>query len=632
MKNIQLLSLTGWNDFIPVLWPSAKTFYELYGKYPEKYNWVLPITEVYTDIEENKRMLALNPPDILGVSLYVWNYDRTIALLRWAKEQWPNCLIITGGPHQYFKHHSDWFQKNWFIDASLPSEVYGEIAITDILDNLKDDNTVNWNNVEQMVYPSKDRSLMMRSPKATYKRDFRWDYSAFEAQRESLQEYVNFYHENADQPILHSKIETTRGCPYECTFCDWGGGVGTKVVLKDLDCVKRDLDVLLSFDISSVYVCDANFGINGERDVEIIQYIADKKKEYINKTFPNVQYGGYAKTNKHFDFLKRIFTIEATNKLSYVYKISQQSFNDQILKNVKRTDLRSNEHFELADYLRTEFGYEATIEIIIGLPGTTLDTWYNEFNIPYEKQILVRAYEWYLLPEAESFEKEYRDKWGIKTALKRANQLTDGIPSEIVVEGGTFTRDDYKEFTTAYSLYIFFNQSGVYRKSIKELLKIKNMRFGDFLRQFYHECYPLLKLASMESFTHFENHLDELVSDETNETFHNLKWLNNNGPQVHRFIYFIIEYFKHYENLGPIVENWFIENGVTSSLVRSESELIYSAKRLNTTQGFIKKISFDLYKDEREFYEDVMRSSQYTYGNLLVAEKRVLGATINWGF
>jgi hypothetical protein len=193
------------------------------------------------------------------------------------------------------------------------------------------------------------------------------------------------------------------------------------------------------------------------------------------------------------------------------------------------------------------------------------------------------------LPEAESFEKEYRDKWGIKTALKRANQLTDGIPSEIVVEGATFTRNDYKEFTTAYSLYIFFDQSGVYRKSIKEFLKVKNVRFGDFLRQFYQECYPLLKLASLESFTNFEKHLDELVSDEINETFHNLKWLNHDGPQVHRYIYFIIEYFKHYEILGPVVEKWFIENGVNASLVQDESEIIYSAKRLNTTRGFIKK-------------------------------------------
>jgi len=234
------------------------------------------------------------------------------------------------------------------------------------------------------------------------------------------------------------------------------------------------------------------------------------------------------------------------------------------------------------------------------------------------------------LPEAESFEKEYRDKWGINTAKKSFKDQPDSIPSEIVVEGGTFTRDDYKEFTTAYSLYIFFNQSGVYRKSIKELLKIKNIRFGDFLRQFYHECYPLLKLASIESFTHFEKHLDELVSDEINETFHNLKWLNDDGPQVHRFIYFIIEYFKHYENLGPIVENWFIKNGVSPSLVNSEAELIYSAKRLNTTRGFIKKISFDLYKDEKEFYEDVMRSSQYTYGNLLLAERRILGAPVQF--
>lgn len=630
MKNIQLLSLTGWNDFIPVLWPSAKTFYELYGKYPEKYNWILPTAEIHTSLDDNKRVLELNPPDILGVSLYVWNYDRTMALLEWAKRTWPNCIIITGGPHQYFKHHADWFQKYWFIDASLPSEVYGEIAIADVLDNLKDDNTISWNTVEQMVYPSKNRALMMRSPKASYKRDFKWNFSAFEAQQNFIQTYVDYYYANADNPTLHCKIETTRGCPYECTFCDWGGGIGTKVILKDLDCVKKDLDILLSYNVSSVYVCDANFGINGERDVAIVQYIADVKKEYTKETFPNVQYGGYAKTNKHFDFLKRIFTIEANNKLSYAYKISQQSFTASILDNIKRTDLRSNEHFELADYLRIDFGYEATIEIIMGLPGTTLDTWYNEFNIPYEKQILVRAYEWYLLPEAESYSKEYRNKWGIKTALKRANQALDGIPSEIVVEGNTFTRKDYKEFTTAYALYIFFNQSGVYRRSIKQLLKIKNIKFGDFLRQFYNECYPLLKLASLESFTHFEKHLDELVSDEINEIFHNLTWLNNHGPQVHRFIYFIIEYFKHYEILAPIVEKWFVEKGVQQSLVQQESEIIYSAKRLNTTRGFIKKISFDLYKDEREFYEDVMRSSQYTYGSLLLAEKRIMGSPVNF--
>ena len=621
-KNIQLISLTGWNDFIPVLWPSAKTFYEKYGKYPEKYNWVLPTCEIHTEFEDNKKQLLLNPPDILGVSLYVWNYDRSLALMAWAKEQWPGCLIITGGPHQYFKHHKDWFKKHWFIDASLPSEVYGEIAITDLLDNLNEDNTVNWNTVEQMVYPSKDKSMILRSPKATYKRDFKWDFSAFKEQYKSIQDYVNYYYSVNPNGILHSKIETTRGCPYECTFCDWGGGVGTKVVLKNLDCVKQDLDVLLSLDTSSIYVCDANFGINGERDVQIIEYIAEKKRSWGKKDFPNVQYGGYAKTNRHFDYLKRIFTIEAKNGLSYVYKISQQSFNDQILANVKRTDLRSNEHFELANYLRTTFAYEATIELILGLPGSTVDTWYNEFNKPYEESILIRAYEWYLLPEAESFDESYRQKWKIETAKKGI--YTDyKIPSEIVVAGSTFTRNDYKEFLTVYALYILFVQSGIYKKSIKEFLKIKNIKFGDFLRKFYNECYPLLKQASLESFGHFEKHLDKFVSDEINETLHNISWGNDNGPQAHMFIYFILEYFMNYEILGPIVEQWLVSSGVGTTLVSSEADLIYSKQRLNTVKpaGVFTAVKFNNYMSIEEFIMDALRSSQYAYGNLLTGEK-----------
>ena len=69
--------------------------------------------------------------------------------------------------------------------------------------------------------------------------------------------------------------------------------------LEKLD--KTDLKILLSYNVSSVYVCDANFGINGKRDVAVVQFIADEKKKYRHKKFPNVQYGGYAKTNKHFE-------------------------------------------------------------------------------------------------------------------------------------------------------------------------------------------------------------------------------------------------------------------------------------------------------------------------------------------
>jgi hypothetical protein len=617
--NVYVLSFSGWNDFIPVLWPSAKTHYELYGKYPEKYNWILPTVEFYRDIQEIKDEISKNPPSLFGVSLYVWNYEKSLAICRWVKETWPDCIVMTGGPHQYFKHHADWFKTHWFIDASLPSEVYGEIAITDILNNYEN-GKVKWNTVEQMVYPSKDKAMILRSPKATYKRDFVWNFSSFETQYKEIQQYSTVYYTKFPNGALHSKIETTRGCPYECTFCDWGGGVGTKVILKDLDCVKRDIDILLDCAPTSIYICDANFGINRDRDVAIVQYIADKKQESKDPNFPNVQYGGFAKTNKHFDTLKTIFTIEAENGLSQVYKISQQSFNDDILKNVKRTDLRANEHFELAEFMRTTYGYEATVELIMGLPGITTDIWYTEFDKPYEWNTLVRAYEWYLLPEAESFDSKYRNEFGVETAKKWFNREEYTIPSEVVVGGKSFTRDDYKEMMMTYTWYIFFMQSGVYKYTIKGILEKNQIKFGEFLKQFYNQCYPRLRAASLESFTNFENHLEAFVKDEVNETLHNITWKNDQGPDILHFVYFIMEYFKHFETLSPIFEDWLVNDMQgNAKKCRSESALIISEQRMGSVRySFLSKVKYDLYQNEQEFIADILRSSQYTYGNLLL--------------
>ncbi len=625
-KNVYILSLAGPTCFIPILWPSAKTYYEQNGKFPERYHWVLPTCEFLTDLEDIKNEIVQNPPDIFGVSLYVWNYEKSLILCRWVKENWPRCIVIAGGPHQYFKHHNDWFEKHWFIDASLPSDVYGEIAITDLLDNLKQDNSINWNTVEQIVYPSKNKKLILKSSKASYKRDFKWGFSAFKEQRLHIKQYVDEYYLKIKFPAIHSKLETTRGCPYECTFCDWGGGVGSKVVLKNLQNVKDDIDELLDLNISSIYMCDANFGINGDRDVSIIQYIADKKKELKKDSFPNIQYAGFAKTNRHFEYLKKILSIEAENGLSYVYKISQQSFSEEILKNVKRTDLRANEHFELSEYLRKKYYYESTVELILGLPGMTLDIWYTEFDKPYEWNILIRAYEWYLLPEAESFEKEYREKFGIQTAKKWFNKEVFTIPGEVVVGGSTFTRDDYKEMLKSYAWYLCFVQTGIYKKSIDQILKKKKIKFGEFLKNFCTICYPRLKQASKESFDYYEKHLSGFVADEVNEISHIINWKNDKGISIaSHFLYFQYEFFKNYEILGPIIENWLIGFGAKEKQVEKDSKLIYSEKRLNKIISCgITEINFDRYQNEEELLHDLLKSIWFRYTDLLTAEKKIM--------
>jgi hypothetical protein len=224
------------------------------------------------------------------------------------------------------------------------------------------------------------------------------------------------------------------------------------------------------------------------------------------------------------------------------------------------------------------------------------------------------------LPEAESFDQEYRDKFGIQTAKKWFNREEYTIPSEVVVGGTTFTRGDYKEMMMTYTWYIFFMQTGVYKNTIKDVLKKNNIKFGEFLKRFYQQCYPKLKEASNESFTNFENHLEKFVEADVNDTLHNVNWKNAEGPDVLHFLYFILEYFKHFEILSPVLEEWLVTDMLgDAGQCRNESDLIISAQRLGTVKyKFLSKIKYDLYRNEKEFFEDMLRSSQYTYGNLLL--------------
>ena len=62
--------------FTPLLWASAKSYYELRGQRPDEYNWVLPTGDYQLTIEEIKQWVSANPPDVFGISLYIWNFQK----------------------------------------------------------------------------------------------------------------------------------------------------------------------------------------------------------------------------------------------------------------------------------------------------------------------------------------------------------------------------------------------------------------------------------------------------------------------------------------------------------------------------------------------------------------------------
>ena len=118
----------------------------------------------------------------------------------------------------------------------------------------------------------------------------------------------------ADNPNItwNGMLETNRGCPYMCTFCDWGSITQSKIKNFDLVRVFEEIEWMGQNKLDHFTICDANFGIFPDRDLLIadklietnykygyprnyvINYAKNQKKEvvqivskFINSNFPN---------------------------------------------------------------------------------------------------------------------------------------------------------------------------------------------------------------------------------------------------------------------------------------------------------------------------------------------------------
>lgn len=494
-KNILLFnpSFSAGNMYLPYFWATAKTYYERNGLRVDEYNWINPLFNFYNNVDEIKKFIKSNPPSIFGISLYVWNHTIALEIASWVRTEFPDCLIISGGPHQYFKHESSWFADNPFLDASLAGDEYGELTVCDILDTFESRKNFNWNRVHAVVYPSKDRQLIMQSRKTSPKRQFKWDYSPYQEQYNDLKLYKDSMNLYDSSYLTQGLLETTRGCPYACTFCDWGGGTSTKIIARDLEYVKQDIDHLAKLDLNGVFFCDANYGILKERDVEIMQYIADIKKSYDR--FFSLNYGGYAKTVHALPYIRQILEIEAKNHLtrSLTYKLSMQTLDQETLKNIDRTDVSFKEYQAISRYLQHRYGYDAYAEIIAGLPGITPDKFYHEISVFSDNNITMNFYDWYILPETPSYHKDYRKKYKLKTVKKLfgINEATNSYSgafereSEIVVASYSYTEQEYKQMWISYAWYRTFWTAGFMSDTINKIQQRYNISLGEFIKEFY---------------------------------------------------------------------------------------------------------------------------------------------------
>lgn len=377
--------------YLPYSVGLLQVYAQKYAKNPEQFEFLLPI---FSPIRVTEGVQQLAEADIVGFSAYVWNIQLSLAMARALKSQKPDVVIVFGGP-QVPDHAETFLRENPFIDLVCHGE--GEPVFLEILENYA---TRNWSDIPSISYLKPD-GFFETHPRV--------------ARLKEISEIPSPYLEGIFDPLIASNPqyrwlvmwETNRGCPFSCTFCDWGSAVASKVYRFDMERLTAEIEWFARNKINHLFVCDANFGIL-PRDVEIAQLLVDINKRYRNYLAISVQNAKNAteRTYQIQKILSQIITAGVT--------LSMQSLDTITLENIKRDNI-SLSSFQELQRRYTRDGISTYTDIIIGLPGETYDSFANGVAnvIKNGQHNRIAFYNCTILPNAEMGNPEYQKRFGI---------------------------------------------------------------------------------------------------------------------------------------------------------------------------------------------------------------------------
>lgn len=311
------------------------------------------LKEIFVNRERIEDVIErLQNPSVIGFSFYVWNARYQLALSKAIKQQYPECLIVFGG-NEVPSDAKEFMNENSHIDICCHND--GEMAFKQIL--LRNLDTKDFTDIKGMQTKEYKTGPSEKVPDIN---DIPSPY-----QSGVFDDIIK----NNPEVEFHGALETSRGCPYSCTFCDYGQNVYTKVTKYNTDRIQKDVDWLCEHKIQYVMCVDANFGLYKKQDAELADYVISKN---IETGYPSFFSATWAK-NSNKDILEIAKKLHKNNMLrGFTFAI--QSMSKDVLHEVKRSNMAMNNIKEIIDVCEQE-NLPHYAELILGLPGETYESW-----------------------------------------------------------------------------------------------------------------------------------------------------------------------------------------------------------------------------------------------------------------
>ena len=288
---------------------------------------------------------------VFGLSISVWNHLASLELLKelhakWHAHQKP--IVVLGGPEvSFLDENSSIFQYSDYVIRGEGEESF-RLLCMDLLggDNPKTLETrpVFINNKEEKI------DLLKAS-------------------------FAYHYYSEEDLKKKHVYVETSRGCPFSCAYCQAYSSCGNRAF--PLDNICKEIEDLVVRGAKKIKFLDRSFNLNNDRAAAILEFLLSLFKE---NDLHSICF--------HFELLpfrispklKEILGRFPANSLRL--ELGIQTFNIETAKLIKRpfTSLEMNEEAENLEYLRYNTNAILHVDLIAGLPGESMLSFKNGFD------------------------------------------------------------------------------------------------------------------------------------------------------------------------------------------------------------------------------------------------------------
>lgn len=321
--------------------------------YAQQYKDEIQIAEytINQQIDDILMDLYKKKPDVLCFSCYIWNLSYVEELIREFGKIFPSVPIWVGGPEVSYDT-KDVLERLPEVTGVIFGE--GEKTFLEVVEYYHGKG-VKLSEIKGIAYRGEEGQFLQNSWREVM----------------DLSEVPFVYHDMADFKNKIIYYESSRGCPFSCSYCL--SSIDKCLRFRKLELVEKELQFFIDEKVPQVKFVDRTFNCNHKHAIAIWKYIKEHDKGI---------------TNFHFEVAADLLNEEELKLIESMrpgliqLEIGVQSTNEQTIREIRRT-MRFEEVARIVQRINQGENVHQHLDLIAGLPYEDMESFQKSFDDVY---------------------------------------------------------------------------------------------------------------------------------------------------------------------------------------------------------------------------------------------------------